>query len=167
MRASVLPILAGLALAGSSLAGAALAAQPSIEVQLSPALRREAEKNLGVRDVEQLAQDLKREVGRSLERTGVLDGARLELTLVDAKPNRPTFQQLSNRPGLSMESFGVGGATIEGRAVAVDGTVIPLRYRWYETDIRNARRQTTWGDADTAIYQFANRLARGDTAQVR
>jgi hypothetical protein len=162
MRAAALVILAGLALAGP-----ALAAQPSIDVQLSPALRHEAEKTLGVKEVERLAEDLKREVGRSLDRTGVLDGARVELTLVDAKPNRPTFQQLSNQPGLSMESFGVGGATIEGRAVAVDGTVIPLRYRWYETDIRNARYQTTWADATAAISQFAHRLARGDTAEVR
>jgi hypothetical protein len=158
MRASVLLLVESLAAAGP-----ALAAQPSIEVQISPALRQEAEKSLGVRDVERLAADLKREVGRSLARTGVLDGARLELTLVDVKPNRPTFQQLGKQPSLSMESFGVGGATIEGKAIAVDGTVTPLGYRWYETDIRNSRHQTTWGDASTAIYQFARRLGRGET----
>ena len=163
MRASaLLPFLASLVAAGP-----ALAAPPNIEVKISPALQTQAAKSLGARDVQQLADDLKRQVGRSLDRTGVLNGARLELTLVDAKPNRPTFKQLTDQPGLSMESFGVGGATIEGKAVAVDGTVTPLGYRWYETDIRNARYQTTWGDADTAIYQFANRLARGDTAQVR
>ena len=162
MRAAVLIILAGL-----TTAGPALAAQSSIEVQISPALRREAEKTLGVRDVQSLADDLKREVGRSLARTGVLDGARLELTLVDAKPNRPTMQQLGDRPGLSYESFSVGGATIEGKAIAVDGTVTPLRYRWYETDIRWARDRTTWADASTAIEQFAHRLARGDTAPER
>ncbi len=162
MRTSALLLLASLAAAGP-----VLAAQPSIEVKISPALQTQATRSLGVRDVQQLADDLKREVGRSLDRTGVLDGARLELTLVDAKPNRPTFQQLSNQPSLSMESFGVGGATIEGKAIAVDGTVTPLGYRWYETDIRNARYQTTWADASAAIYQFADRLARGETAPVR
>ena len=161
MRASVLVLLASLA------AAPALAAQPSIEVKISPTLQSQAEKSLGVRDVRELADELKREVGRHLDRTGVLDGARLELILVDAKPNRPTFQQLSNQPGLSMESFGVGGATIEGKAIAVDGTVTPLGYRWYQTDIRNSRYLTTWADADAAIYQFADRLARGETTPVR
>jgi len=163
MRASALLLLAS----ALSIGGPALAAQPNIVVQLSPALRHEAETNLGVREVERLADDLKREVGRSLDRTGVLDGARLELTLVDVRPNRPTFQQMSHQPSLSLESFSVGGATIEGKAIAVDGTVTPLRYRWYETDIRNARFHSTWADADSAISQFANRLARGDTTEVR
>ena len=162
MRASLLLFVTSLAAAGP-----VLAAQPSIEVRISPALQVQAAKSLGVRDVQQLADDLKREVGRSLDRTGVLNGARLELTLVDAKPNRPTFQQLSDQPGLSMESFGVGGATIEGKAIAVDGTVTPLGYRWYETDIRNSRYQTAWADANTAIYLFAERLARGETAPAR
>jgi len=162
MRASVLVLLAGLALGPTAQAG-----QDRIDVKISPALQHAAETSLGVRDVQQLAEDLKREVGRSLARTGVLDGARLELILVDAKPNRPTFKQLGDQPALSMESFGVGGATIEGKAVAVDGTVMPLRYRWYETDIRNAPYRTTWADADAAISQFADRLARGETAQTR
>ena len=162
MRAPLLLIFACM-----TAAGPALAAQPSIEVRISPALRHEAEKSLGIKDVQSLADDLKREVGRSLDRTGVLDGARLELVLVDAKPNRPTMQQLGDRPGLSYESFSVGGATIEGKAIAVDGTVTPLRYRWYETDIRWARDRTTWADASTAIEQFAHRLARGDTSPDR
>lgn len=163
MRVSALTLLACIVATSAP----ARAAQPNIVVQIGPALRHEAETNLGVREVERLADDLRREVGRSLDRTGVLDGARLELTLVDARPNRPTFQQMSNQPSLSMESYGVGGATIEGRAIAIDGTVTPLRYRWYETDIRTARYHSTWADADAAISQFASRLARGETVEVR
>ncbi len=144
-------------------ASPALAHPAFVDVQIGPKLRAEAAKSLGVRDVDQLAAELSRQVTQELDRTGVLQGARLELILVDAKPNRPTFKQLSNRPGLSMRSFGLGGAAIEGRAIAVDGTISPIHYQWYETDITQAPYTTTWSDANTAFDRFARRLARGDT----
>jgi hypothetical protein len=157
----ILPItlvLAGLALTGA----AAVAAPAEVQVQIGPKLQKTAADSLGVKEVDRLAADLKRQVERELGRTGVLDGARIELVLVDAKPNRPTFKQLGDRPGLSYESFSLGGARIEGRAVAVDGAVTPIRYEWYESDIRYAPYRVTWSDADTAFGQFARRLARGD-----
>ena len=145
------------------LATPAFAHPASVEVQIGPKLRADAVKSLGVGDIDRLAAELSRQVKQELDRTGVLQGARLELTLVDAKPNRPTFKQLSNRPGLSMRSFGLGGAAIEGRAIAVDGTISPIHYQWYETDITQAPYTTTWSDANTAFDLFARRLARGDT----
>lgn len=151
-------LLAGLALAAT----AANAAPAEVQVQIGPKLQKAAADSLGVKEVDRLAADLKRQVERELARTGVLDGARIELTLVDARPNRPTFKQLGDRPGLSYESYGVGGARIEGRAVAVDGAITPIRYEWYESDIRYAPYRVTWSDADTAFGQFARRLARGD-----
>lgn len=158
MRAMLFsPLLLALA------AAPAFAAPAEITVKIGPKLQKEAVEHLGVRDVDRLASDLKRAVERELGRTGVLDGARIELTLVDAKPNRPTFKQMADKPGLSYESFGLGGASIEGKAISVDGTVTPLKYQWYESDIRWARERVTWGDADTAFNQFAHRLARGET----
>lgn len=159
MRATILSFLAPITLIAAS---PALAAPPQVEVKIGPKLHDEAVQHLGVKEVDRLAEDLKRHVESELGRTGVLDGARIELVLVDAKPNRPTFRQLSDRPGLSYESFGVGGATIEGKAISVDGTVTPIRYQWYESDIRYARYQVTWADADSAFGQFARRLARGE-----
>jgi hypothetical protein len=125
-------------------------------------------KAYGVRDVERLANELQRDVERELARTGGLDeGARVELTLVDAKPNRPTFKQLSATPGLSFQSFGVGGATIEGRIVAANGAVTPVGYSWYESDIRQAAHHGTWTDAEWAIDRFASRLVRGQAVTQR
>lgn len=144
-------------------AAPALAGPAQVTVTIGPKLQKEAVEHLGVREVDRLAGDLKRSVERELARTGVLDGARIELVLTDAKPNRPTFKQMADRPGLSFESFGLGGASIEGKAIAVDGAVTPLKYQWYESDIRWARERVTWGDADTAFGQFARRLARGET----
>jgi len=149
--------------AALTLAGAAEAAPaaPTVEVTLSPELRQKAEEEYGLRDVERLAADLRRQTEREIERTGVLAGGKLELTLVDVKPNRPTFKQLGDTPGLSMTSFGVGGAEIEGRAISVEGDVTPVRYRWYESDIRQSARTTTWSDAQYAIGRFAVQLSRG------
>ncbi len=144
-------------------AAPALAAPPEVTVAIGPKLQKEAVEHLGVREVDRLADDLKRSVERELGRTGVLSGARIELVLTDAKPNRPTFKQMADKPGLSYASFGLGGASIEGKAISTDGTVTPLKYQWYESDIRWARERVTWGDADTAFGQFARRLARGET----
>ena len=161
MRAVLLATFASLALAGSALAVEPLATT-SVEVKLSPELQKKAADDYGVRDVQRLADDLKKDVERELDRTGVLAGGRVELTLVDARPNRPTFKQLGDRPGLSFESFGTGGATIEGQAISVDGHVTPVRYQWYESDIRQAKLTTTWSDAGRAIDRFAFQLGRGE-----
>jgi hypothetical protein len=143
-------------------ASAALAQPASVTVTVGPALQAKAERSLGVRDVDGLAADLRKAVEVRLARTHAYDGARIELVLADAKPNRPTFQQLGDTPGLSYQSFGLGGARIEGRVVAPDGTVTPVAYKDYETDIRQSRHGGTWTDAETAIDRFAHNLSRGE-----
>ena len=107
------------------------------------------------------AQQLRKNVAERLARSNAYDGARIELVLVDAKPNHPTFKQLSDNTGLSLRSFGVGGATIEGRAVSPDGQVTPLRYSYTEPDLRFARGMSTWGDAEQTFQMFADQLGHG------
>lgn len=150
-------------LAAASLASAAFAAPASVSVKISPELQREAAKTYGIAEVQRLADDLKRDVTRRLTETGVLSGAEIDLVLVDAKPNRPTFQQMRDTPGLSYQSHGVGGARVEGKATSVDGAITPIAYQWYETDIRNTWYQSTWGDANAAFERLASRLAQGET----
>ena len=142
---------------------AAVAAPASVTVTVGPELMAKAQKTYGVRDVNRLADSLKSEVERKLAKGGSLDGARIELVLEDAVPNRPTMQQMS-KMGLSFESFGVGGAAIEGHAVRPDGAVIPLSYRWYETDIRQSAFVSTWHDAEWTFDRFASRLGRDQLA---
>jgi len=143
-------------------ASTAFAAPAAVSVTIGPDLQKQAEQTYGVREVRRLADDLRASVEKRLAKTGAHDGARVELTLVDAKPNRPTFEQLGRTPGLSLESFGIGGATIEGRIVRADGSTQPLAYRWYETDIRQAYGYSTWHDAMWTFDRFAGRLAKGD-----
>ena len=147
--------------------GAALAAPASVNVTVGPELQLKAQKTLGVRDVDDLAKTLRTDVEKQLAKTGAFAGARIDLVLVDAKPNRPTFKQLSDTVGLSMRSFGIGGARIEGRAVAADGAVTPLAYDYYAPDIRWARGETTWSDAEQTFEAFADRLGRGQAVASR
>src|SRR5258705_11412994 len=90
-----------------STATVAFAAPASVTVTVGPELQEKAVETYGVRDVEDLATQLRKGVERELGRSGAYDGARIELTLVDAAPNRPTFKQLSDTPGLSLASFGL------------------------------------------------------------
>jgi hypothetical protein len=142
-------------------ASAAHAAPPTVDVAVGPKLQAKAETSYGVREVRDLAEELRSDVEHALARTGAYDGARIELVLTDAVPNRPTFKQLGDKPGLSYASFGLGGAQIEGRIVAADGRESPVSYRDYETDIRFSRIAGTWHDAETGFERFARDLAHG------
>ncbi len=146
---------------------AALAAPASVSVAIGPELQVKAQKTYGVKEVERLADHLRKDVERELTRSGAYDGARVELVLVDAVPNRPTFKQLGDTPGLSYQSYGVGGARIEGRIVAADGTETPVGYRYYDPDIRYAWANWTWSDAEWTFNRFAHRLGRGQALASR
>jgi hypothetical protein len=148
-------------------ATAALAAPAAVSVTVGPKLQDKAVKDLGVREVNDLAARLQTTVARRLAKTGAYDGARIELVLADAKPNHPTFKQMGDRPGLDYQSFGVGGAEIEGRAIAANGTVTPLAYKYYESDIRWAYIGGTWADADGTFQRFAYDLGRGQALASR
>ena len=154
-------IIALAAAALLSSATGAFAAPAAVTVTVGPELQKKAVEKYGVREIDRLADELRKDVERELTRTGAYDGARIELTLVDAVPNRPTFKQLSDKPGLSFESFGIGGARIEGQAIGPGGSVTPIKYSWYETDIRQSWSHSTWSDAQWTINRFASRLASG------
>ena len=159
-----IPMMAAAAL---MVATGALAAPAAVSVTLSPELQTKAESTYGLRDVNQLAEELRSDAERALAKTGAYADARVELVIADVIPNRPTFKQLGDKPGLSFESFGVGGAAFTGRIVAADGSETPLAYKWYESDIRDADGHSTWWDAEWAIDRFARRLARGQTLAQR
>ncbi len=118
----------------------------------------------GQRDLDRLTERLKSKMQYRLEKRGfvVSDNAPtvLNLVITDARPNRPTFKQMSKSTGLSMQSFGIGGAKFEGSLTGADGGQGEVSYAWYETDIRWADGSGTWRDADRAIDKFARKLAK-------
>lgn len=142
-------------------AAPALADPALISVSLGPDLQEKAE-DLGPREVQEQADRLAELVGRALARDGDLDGARIELVLTDLRPNRPTFQQMADRPGLDgHRSRSIGGATIEGRITMADGRTVPVQYDWYSSSLADVRGITTWADADRAYRRLAVNLADG------
>jgi hypothetical protein len=148
------------------LAGAGAASAQTVSVSIGPELQAKADE-YGQRELDFLARDLQTSVESRLARAGVLGAGRYELQIVDATPNRPTFEQLGDRPGLSLSSFGVGGAEVIGIYAAPDGSRTPVSYRWYETDIGWARHSTTWSDAQRAFDRLGDRLARSQTYAMR
>lgn len=119
----------------------------------------------GEKDLNRLADRLQKRFETRLAKEGVTVDANAEtvlrLVLTDARPNRPTFTQLSKDTSLSYKSFGVGGASFEGRILtAVGASLGDLSYAWYETDIRDAAYSTTWSDANRAIDRFARKTAK-------
>jgi hypothetical protein len=156
-----LAFLAPLAAVLAVAAGPALADPASITVTVGPDLQQRADE-LGERDVRDQADRLAEVVRNALERSGGFDGARIDLVLTDLKPNRPTFQQMAERPGLDgHRSLSIGGAAIEGSITTADGQVLPVRYDWYSNSLAEVRGYSTWQDADRAYQRLASRLADG------
>ena len=146
------------ALGAFALAGAAQAAD--VQVVLGADLAARADE-LGQRDLDRLADELRRDVERAVASHSELNDATIRLTLVDARPNRPTWSQMAAKPGLSMASLSTGGARIEGEVIAADGTRRAVAYDWFSYNIRDAQGSSTWTDAHRTIDRFASRLASG------
>jgi len=168
MRAVLIsPLLAALALSAALAAPLAAFAAPavsSVRVSIGPGLAEKADQ-IGDRDLDSLAADLRRTIERRLP--SARDGGVLTLVIDDARPNRPTAQQLLTTQGLSMESFGNGGATISGDYVDAAGQRTPIAYSWYGDDIRWARHSSTWHDAEDAFDRLARRLAKDQFSDAR
>jgi len=150
-------LLAATLLLGAAQPVLAAPAVSDVKVSIGPVLAKKADE-LGVREFDILTAELRRSVERRLPPGP--DGGTLTLVIEDARPNRPTADQIFKKPGLSMESFGVGGATISGAYVDPTGRSTPIAYSWWESDIRWARYGSTWHDAEDAFDRLADRLAK-------
>jgi len=119
----------------------------------------------GDRDIERLTERLKSKLEKKFVKKGIeiSDTAStvLRITIEDAKPNRPTFNQLSKEPSLSFQSFGNGGAELQAELIAAGGRSLgTMSYKWYENDIRYAQYGGTWNDAHRAFNRFASKAAK-------
>lgn len=151
------PLAAVLAVAATP----AMADPASITVTLGAELQDKAGE-LGPREVQEQADRLAILVERALSRDGDFDDARVELVLTDVRPNRPTFEQMIARPGLSGHlSRSIGGATIEGQITTADGRVLPVQYDWYSSSLSDVSGNGVWQDADRAYRRLANNIVAG------
>jgi hypothetical protein len=133
------------------------------------------ERDLGVREGDILRNRIERSVSTALARHGATlqSGApvTIDIEIIDADPNRPTFHQLSNPPYPSlMESTSIGGAQLRATLRAADGQVLDtVSYRQYNSSFDEFRyqRPTTWSEAGRAINVFADKVADAYLAHAR
>lgn len=119
----------------------------------------------GQKDLDRLQNALTDKLTHALTKNGVQvsDAAsyRLEVTIQDARPNRPTFRQLSKSPNLSFKSRALGGAKLDAQLVDASGNILGrAQYGWYENNLGDSFGFGTWDDAERAIRQFSQRLGK-------
>lgn len=165
--------LAGIA--GLAFAQAAQAAPVTLApISFSPEFQTELNDELGAREGEFLQRNVSEAVGRALAERGATlsEGApvRVEISIVDADPNRPTMQQLADTPGLdAFRSISIGGAELHAVLRGADGQVLSeVTHRRYNYSLDDAiPPATTWTEARRAIRQFANKVADAYVANAR
>ena len=149
------PLFAAIVLATSLFASAAYADSLQINVTYGEKAEKAITKTYGERERVAIRDLLERNLTRELGN----QAARVDVVINDVVANRPTFKQMGDRPGLSFQSFGIGGADVTGKAYDSAGNLIgEVSYDWYG-DIMWADTSWTWTDADRALHQFSRRLA--------
>ena len=152
-------IAAILAVGGVVRAQAPVGAPGGVDVQLGPAVQARADE-LGRSELDGQRRELQHEVEQAIARSGRAP-VTVHLVIQDIEPNRPTSGQLGLSTGLSSTSFGLGGAAVSGEVVRADGTRLPVRYRFFQDELRNETNFTTWGDADEAFDTVARDIGSG------
>ena len=119
----------------------------------------------GDKDLDLLKKRLQSKIEKRFSKNGIAISENastiLQVTLADAEPNRPTFEQQSRDVSLSFQSIALGGAEIESELVTRDGRSLGnINYRWYENDIRDASFGSTWSDTYRAFDRYASRAAK-------
>ena len=149
-----------------SLAAPAFAAPVALQpAKFSPAFQTKLERTLGVREGAYLQAVLERRLTRALAEQGgeaaAAGAITIETTIVDARANRLTFEQLSRNVSLDyLGSISTGGAELTAVLRSADGREISrVEHRYYQNDLRNVSL-SDWGDAERAIDQFARKVAR-------
>jgi hypothetical protein len=155
-------------LAGAAvLAFAAPAWAQSTPVSFSPEFQTALEEDYGVREGEVLRTAVTDAISRELARRGVSNNdVSVDVTIVDAEPNRPTMQQMVERPFLDFQSVSIGGAELHAVVRGTNGATTEVTHRRYNhslADLGNAA--TTWTEARHAIRQFAVKVADAYVAQ--
>lgn len=153
MRILIAAMLAG--------ALAPIASAADIDISYSAEFSQKLEKDYGLKEGERLSQEVREDLEREFRKARI-DPARVSVIILDAKPNRPTMQQMTDKPGLDMlRSKSIGGMDIKGAAYDASGQLLAeVEYDWYETNIQNVVASSVWGDANRASRRFAEKFTK-------
>lgn len=160
----VIPLLCGLAALTLAPAATAVTLAPIV---YSPEFEAELHNDFGVREGDMLRGDVEEAVSGALQRRGVSVGAgggTIEITIVEADPNRPTMEQLEQQPGLDyIRSVSIGGAELHAVLRDENGQVVgEVDHRTYNrtlAEFNGFPPAGTWSEARTAIRRFATKVA--------
>lgn len=120
----------------------------------------------GDREIEFLIENMSDEILGDFAKRGITlsdtAATTLRVTIVDAKPNRPTFNQLSEDPSLSYQSFGAGGTEVTAEIISASGEVIGEADYDYYASLNDfpIGQAGTWSDAQRAFSRFSKTLSK-------
>ena len=136
------------------------------QISFSPEFQIELDEELGAREGEYLRSAVTEAVSNALTRRGASIGTgadiTIEISIIDADPNRPTMQQTQGRPGLDpLRSVSTGGAELRAVLRNASGQVVgEVDHRRYDETLSDVFvPPTTWTSAQRAIRQFAGKVA--------
>jgi len=152
-------------LAAMSLAGTASASPMTLSpIAFSPEFQVELDEEIGQREGEYLRRRVNDAVLDALARRGVdeADNVAIEISIVDAAPNRPTLQQTRDTPGLDpFRSISIGGAELRAVLRSNDGRILAeVEHSRYDHSLGDIiGPPSTWASAERSIRQFARKVA--------
>ena len=120
----------------------------------------------GDREIEYLLEDMQKELLRDFTKRGLAfsDSAPtlLRVTIDEVKPNRPTFNQLSEDTSLSFQSVSIGGADVFAEVISTDGTIVgTAEYNYYSSfNDGNILGSGIWTDTERAFSRFSKNLSK-------
>ena len=146
--------------AASALALAPFANAVEVNVSFSEDFSEKLAEDYGEREGEYLTREITEDIQEAFE-DAEIKPARVDVTILDAKPNRPTFEQLTDEPSLSAtRSRSIGGMDLSAVAFDADGNELGTEaYDWFSSSLRDVVVASTWSDAGRASRRFANRLS--------
>lgn len=138
-----------------------IAAATEVSVTYSDDFAEELSDNYGEREGTYLTKEITEDIRSAFAIAGA-DPERVEVVILEAKPNRPTREQARQRPGLdTFRSRSIGGMKLQATAYDAEGEILGAHeYAWFENDIREVIVSSTWTDAKRASSRFARKFAK-------
>ena len=141
---------------------APVAAATDINVTYSEDFQEALEEEYGLKEGELLSDKIKSDLEVQFNKRD-LAPARVDITIVDAQPNRPTFKQLTDRQGLDFSrSISLGDMDLQAEAFNAEGESLgslDYNYRGIQ-DIRFLQGVGVWHDARRSSDRFARKFAK-------
>jgi len=131
-------------------------------IAISTELQTKLNKDYGSREARILKEELQRSVDRSLKQMGKSKVAFVDLMIEDAKPNKPTFQQLAKNTSLSYAwSYSTGGAKVNAKLFDETGVLIgTVSHEYYSRGLDQITSEYGWADADRAFNGAARKIRK-------